>query len=979
MNIFIPTRSSLVAAIRRSTARKSLSEVVCIHAQIIKHGFLPEIRLYNHLLNVYSKSCDFVSARKLFDEMPEWNLVSFSTLISGYSQSGTPECALDLVPLLQNQALDMNQFVFSSLILACSKLKSVNEGKQIHAQVIVADFEFDPFVRTSLVDMYSNFDDIDSAVFVFYSCSLRDSVMYNSMISGFVRFGSHEEALELFAEGRRDNDLKPTEFTFGSVIKACSNLSMELGLQIHAFSIKTGFDADCFVGTSLVDMYSKFGDVESFKHIFHNVECIDLALLNSMIVGFSNNYSYVAAVDFFGELKLDGFNPNEFTFSSVLKACSGLKCVRLGKIIHGLIVKSEFSSDLVVNTSLLDMYLKCGSVKDSLRLLNIVPERSAVLYNAMISGLEQYGDHEGAVRLFINMKREGVVPNHGTFVSLMCSSVGHERNVYGHAIKHGLGHDLQVQNAFLDSLIKSGSVNEARWFFNNMHEKNVVSWTSIISGLSELGLNRDALRLFKELNSAGISPNSFTFPSVLKACGSLADLEDGRSIHGCSVKHGIVDEEFTSCSLLDMYARCGALEECYKLFDRMPKSDVVLWNTMITACSQYGRGHEALELFQTMKRYGVEPNHVSFTSLLSACSHCGLVEEGVQIFESINHKQNMLPSMEHYACMVDLFGRARMLERAKNLIDGMPYEPDASIWKTFLAACKLHNNLGLAEVASDHLLGLEGCDNRTLVSLSNIYSESGKWDDVERARMRMRMGEKGRKDAGLSWVQLWGEGRRKLLENSRIFLNFQYDSQPKVVELYEFMGRKSLGKEILNSKIRTPNTHDQSSYFRNKEKQRKRDWSELPDDAVDVAASRLSLPDCYRLSTVRCAWQAAAPSQEQGFRLPWLMLSKGSRSTKTRGFFCLQTCHFYQIPLPKKVRRSWRAGSSHAKTHPAFMEKVVLSSEPTPENEAAGRCVVAFCDHKCLLAACRPGDPVWPWRDFVCGSDDDNDAADDGW
>ncbi|OVA00787.1 Pentatricopeptide repeat [Macleaya cordata] len=745
-----PTRSSIVSAIKTSTFHKFLPVGQSIHGQIIKSGFLPETQIFNHLLNMYLKSSDFISAQKLFDEMPERNLVSYSTLISGYSRSDTPQFALNLIPLLQKQAFDLNQFVFSSLILACSKLKWVDQGKQIHAQVIVSDFESDPFVQTSLVDMYSKVSDLESAVSAFGSSPIADPVIYNSMISGFVSFGSYEEALELFIEGRRTIDLTPTQFTFGSVIKACSNMRREVGEQIHGFSLKTGFDSNCFVGTSLVDMYGKLHDMESSEKVFRSIESVDLALYNSMIVGFSNNNLHEVALEFFGELKSEGLDPNGCTFSSVLKACAGLQCLDLGRTIHGVIVKSEIQQDFVLSTSLIDMYMKCGFVDVSCRLFDTLTERSTVLYNSMLFGHGQNGNFEKAVKLFIDMSRQGVEPNHATFIALMNSCLGHERILYTHVIKHGFGIDLTVQNAFLDGLIKGGEVDEAQYLFDKMQERNVVSWTTIISGLSQLGLDSNALEFFKKMHSARVkvNPNSFTFSSVFGACGSLTDLEQGRCIHGCSIKYGIMGDEFTNSSLLDMYAKCGALDESKKLFDELPKSDVVSWNSMITACAHFGEGHEALKLLEGMEKYRIEPNEVTFTSLLTACSHSGLVDEGVRVFESITGKYCMVPSKEHYVCMVDMFGRAGMLKRAKCLIDSMPYKPDGLIWRTLLASCKLHTNLEFADIAST-----EDQDNSSLVLMSNIYSELGMWDDVVKLRRRMR-DKKEVKEAGLSWVQI---------------------------------------------------------------------------------------------------------------------------------------------------------------------------------------------------------------------------------
>ncbi|XP_077215201.1 pentatricopeptide repeat-containing protein At4g13650-like [Tasmannia lanceolata] len=748
--------SSFVSAIKNSIIQKSLPTGKSLHAQLIKSGFLPEPQLFNHLINLYSKLSDLVDARKLFDEMPHRNLISFSTLISGYSQLGSPQSALDLITQLQKQEISPNQYVFSSLILACTKLNSVNQGKQIHAQVIVSDFESDRFVKTSLIDMYSKCGDLESTFLVFDQCpiTIRDPVMYNSMISGLVSFGSYEKALGVFVQAREDFDLRPTGFTFCSLIKACTNLDRGIGEQIHGFSVKTGFDSDCFVGTSLVDMYGRFGDMESSEIVFRSILLTDLALYNAMIVGFSQNGLNELALEFFSELKLVGFNPNECTFSSVLKAFSGLKCASLGRAFHGVVVKSEFCRDLVVNTALIDVYMKCGCVKESCRVFDKMSKRSSVSYNSMILGHGQSGNFNEAVRLFIDMNRMQLEADNATFIVLLSWCPGTERSVYVHAIKRGFGLDLMVQNALLDGLIKGGAVDEAQSFFDKMQQRNVVSWTTIISGLSQLGFDPDALEFFKRMQIESVCPNCFTFSCVLKACGNLANLEQGRCIHGCSIKHGINDEEFTNCSLLDMYAKCGALDESYRLFDELPKKDVVSWNSMISGCAHHGYGNEALKLFEIMEKNGVTPNHVTFVSLLSACSRCGLLDVGVSIFESMTRKYGIVPSMEHYTCMVDMFGRAGMLDRAKLLIDDMPFEPSVSIWNIFLAACKLHGDAELAQLSIDHILRMEGPDNASLlVLMSNMYSEVGMWDDAEKVRKRIR--DQGmKKEPGVSWVQI---------------------------------------------------------------------------------------------------------------------------------------------------------------------------------------------------------------------------------
>ncbi|KAK9105186.1 hypothetical protein Scep_022030 [Stephania cephalantha] len=748
-----PSRSLLISAIKSSTAQKNPSFGKSIHAQIIKSGYLPEIQLFNHLLNLYCKSNDFVSANKLVDEMPERNLVSFATLISGYSRSDNPQYSLSLVPHLQEQDLSPNQFVFSSLILACSRLKWVDSGEQIHSQVIVSGFESDPFVQASLIDMYSKCYDLESAVSVFRSSPLDDLVIFNSVISGHVSLGSYEEAFELFVELLRNTDLWPTEYTFASVIKACSNLGIDYGEQIHAYILKIGLESDCFIGTSLVDMYGKLADVESSDKMFQATIAVgDIALYNSMISVLSNNNLHERVLEVFNELKSEGIDPNESTLCSLLKSCGGMKWRDLGRIVHGVVLKSEFYRDLFTNTALIDMYMKCGCIEVSNTLFATLTERNTVVYNAMIHGLAQNGCFNEALRLFIDMSRCGIEPNPATFVALINSCVGVEKSVFSLALKHGFGSDLSVQNVFLDVLAKGGVIDDAQLLFSKMKERDVVSWTIMISGLSQFGLHYDALKMFKKMQLESVFPNNFTFSCVAKACGTLADMELGICIQASCIKHGIMDEDYTLASLLDMYAKCGALQHSSKLFDESPDRNIIAWNTMIASHAQFGNGHEALALLEKMERKGLEPNQVTFTSLLSACSRCGLVDEGIHVFELITGKYGLKPSMEHFASVVDLLGRAGLLERAKDLIDGMPYEPDTSIKMSFLASCKMHGNVELAEYMKNHLLKTGSLENSGLVLMSNIYSESGKWDDAANVRNNMIL--KGLKEPGMSWVQI---------------------------------------------------------------------------------------------------------------------------------------------------------------------------------------------------------------------------------
>lgn len=644
-----------------------------------------------------------------------------------------------------------NQFVFSSSVVACSKLDSVVLGEQVHAQVVVSGFESDPFVCTSLIDLYSKVGCVDSAVSVFRQCSVGDSPLFNSMVSCYVSSGDCEGALGLFAKARRCSDFKPTEYSFGSLIKACSDLDKETGQQLHGFVVKTGLESNCVVGTSLVDMYGEFGDVNGMEMVFDGISFVDTAVYNAMSVAcLKNNALEETALDYFRRLMWEGLSPNECTFSSVLKACSGLKSCNLGVMIHGLVMKSTFRRDLVVNTALTDMYMKCGNVEEGCKVFDGMPERGTVSYNSMISGHGRRGNFDEAINLFIEMKRLRKSVDLSTFIALLSSCPGREWPVYVHAIKHGFRLNSMVQNALLDGLLKKGSAEEALELFDKIKERNVVSWTTIISGLTQLDQHLEAIKLFKAMNSTETTPNSFTFSSVLKACGILASLDQGRCIHASIEKSGIMDE-YVKSSVLDMYSKCGALADSRRLFDGLASKDIVSWNTMITAYAKHGHGLEAISLYKMMTMHNIDPNHVTFVSLLSGCSHCGLIEEGIDLFEVMVAKHGIEHLMEHYACMVDLFGRAGMLGRARDCISDMPFEADASVWAVLLAACKLHGNVEMGQMAKDRIMGMKGQDNPSVVIMSNMYSEVGKWDYAEKSRRRIGVGGAG-KQPGFSWV-----------------------------------------------------------------------------------------------------------------------------------------------------------------------------------------------------------------------------------
>jgi pentatricopeptide repeat protein len=463
-------------------------------------------------------------------------------------------------------------------------------------------------------------------------------------------------------------------------------------------------------------------------------------------------------MELFQQLQQEGMIPDRFTFVQVINACTNLRLLDDGRHIHRQIIQSGCESDLYVSCSLVDMYAKCGSIEDAQAVFNRMPTRDVVAWNAMILGHVKCGQGQKAIMLFPQMQREGVKPDAVTFMGILnaCASVAaieEGRRIEEQVNQSGLDNDLFVRNSLLDMYAKCGSIEDAQRVFNKMPTHDVVAWNSIILGHVKCGQGQKALALYSQMQQERVEPNAVTFLGILNACASVSALEEGRNIHEQIIQSSFKTDVFVGNSLIDMYAKCGSLEDAKRAFNSMPMRDVGSWTAMLGGYAMYGQGREALGHFKQMCDEGVPMNNVTFVSLLSACSHAGLVDEGLRYFETMTSMYNTSPTVEHYAVMVDLLGRAGRLNEAEDLIKMMPCEPSASVWKSLLGACRIHGNVEMAERIAKRVLEIDPGDAAGYVMLSNIYAAAGKWDKSANVhKQRLERGVK--KQPGRTWIEV---------------------------------------------------------------------------------------------------------------------------------------------------------------------------------------------------------------------------------
>jgi len=460
----------------------------------------------------------------------------------------------------------------------------------------------------------------------------------------------------------------------------------------------------------------------------------------------------------FQQLQREGISPDKFTFVQVLNACASLQALAEGRHAHEKVIQIGCETDLFVGSSLINMYAKCGSMEDAQRAFNKMPSHNVVCWTAMILGYVKCGQGWEALELFRQMQQKGVQPDSVAFVGVLnaCASVGaleEGRRAHEQIIQSGCGLDVFVGSSLVDMYAKCGSMEEAWKVFNKMSSRDVVSWTAMILGNVKCGEGQAALELFQQMQQEGVLPNPITFVGVLNACASVLALEEGRRAHKQIIESDFESNVFVRSSLVDMYAKCGSMEEAWRVFNKMSSHDVVSWNALLRGFAMHGHGEETLQHFEQMCEEGVEPDDVTFLCLLSACSHAGLVQEGLRCYGSMSAVYKISAKLEHYTCMVDLLGRAGHLHEAEKMIKTMPCKPDAAAWKALLGACRIHGNTEMGERVAKQVLEVDPKNAAGYVLLSNIYAAAGRWDLKDKVQqLRKERGVK--KQPGCTWIEL---------------------------------------------------------------------------------------------------------------------------------------------------------------------------------------------------------------------------------
>ncbi|XVF06227.1 hypothetical protein REPUB_Repub06bG0029400 [Reevesia pubescens] len=672
----------------------SIEEGKKLHGKILKMGFGKEHFLSEKLMDFYIALGDLEGAINVFDDMPSRNVFSWNKMIYGFVSRKMNSEVMRFYSRMVAENVNPNESTFAGILKACSGSDVMFEYvEQIHARIIRHGFGFSSFVCNPLIDLYAKNGFIDSAKKLFDKLYVKDSVSLVAMISGLSQNGYEEQAILLFYE-MHISGIFPTPYVFSSVLSACTKIEFfKLGEQLHSLVFKQGFSSETYVCNALVTLYSRSGSLVSAEKVFSNMQHRDRVTYNSLISGLAQCGYSDRALELFQKMQHDCLKPDCVTVASLVGACASIGALFTGEQLHSYAIKAGFSMDLIVEGSLLDLYVKCSDVKTAYEFFSMTETVNVVLWNVMLVAYGQLDNLKESFHIFRQMQIEGLVPNQFTYPSILrtCTSVGAldlGEQIHSQVIKTGFQYDVYVCSVLIDMYAKLGKLETALEIVRRLPEEDVVSWTAMIAGYTQHDMFEEALKLFGDMLNRGIQSDNIGLSSAISACAGIQALSQGRQIHAQSFLCGFSDDLSIGNALVSLYARCGRRQDAYTTFAKIDKKDNISWNALISGFAQSGFCEEALQVFSQMNTAGVEANLFTFISSVSAAANTANVKQGKQIHAMII-KTGYDLEIEVSNVLITLYAKCGSIDDAEKEFSEMPEKNEIS-WNAIITGYSQH-------------------------------------------------------------------------------------------------------------------------------------------------------------------------------------------------------------------------------------------------------------------------------------------------
>ncbi|KAK3222917.1 hypothetical protein Dsin_009942 [Dipteronia sinensis] len=724
----------------------TLRTVIQLHAHLLVTGLHKTPPASTRLIESYAEFATLHSSRLVFQTFQKPDSFMWAVLIKCHVWNSFFQDAISLYYNMINQQAQLTEFIYPSVLRACSGFGDLGIGRNVHSRIIKCGFDDDDVIQTTLLSMYGEIGCLGDAWKVFDTMTVRDVVSWSSIIASCFDNGEVIEGLKMFhlmvTEG-----VNPDFVTMLSLAEACGELSIRsLGRLVHGHILRRETKISGPLGNSLITMYSKCGDLLSAERIFVKIKKNCTASWIAMISCYNRSGCFRKALDAFIKMLEFKVEPNSTTLMSILGSCSGLALLSEGKSVHCHIIRKLTEAEgEFLGPALIELYAECGKLSESKKVLHSIGERNIVSWNMLISEYACKGMLEEALIVFAQMQAQGYMPDSYSLASSLsaCGNVDLIQlglQIHGHVIKRDFSSEF-VLNSLIDMYSKCGFLSLAYRIFERIQQKSVVTWNAMICGFSRNGKSDEPFNLFYQMYLNCLEINEVTFLIVIQTCSNLGNLGKGKWVHHKLITYGVSKDMYIDTALADMYAKCGDLQTAQRVFTSMSRRSVVSWSTMIAGHGMHGQLNAAISVFKQMLDSGIKPNEVTFMNILSACSHSGSVEEGEFYFNEMRHF-GVEPKSDHYACMVDLLSRAGDINRAYKMIHSMPFPANASIYSALLNGCRIYKRFDMMKIIEKDLLDISTEDTGYYSLLSNIYAQVGNWDKFREVRYEME-------DAGL--------------------------------------------------------------------------------------------------------------------------------------------------------------------------------------------------------------------------------------
>ncbi|KAI5078034.1 hypothetical protein GOP47_0007858 [Adiantum capillus-veneris] len=750
-----PNEITLIAGLKACSSLRAVLKGRDLHSKVIILGFDMDLSVETTLVNLYSKCVLPTEAQAVVFKLQASSVVPWNALITGYVENNSGKEALGCIDKMQLHGIPPNVVTFVCGLKACVITQDLDRGQELHCEIVKAGFDNVPSAGNSLMALYAKSGAILETCEVFNKLPNKSIVSWTSLISGFVDYGANEKALDCF-EKMCVEGLAPDAAAFVCGLKACGSLeTASMGRELHAMILAMGHERNLYVGNVLLDTYLKTGFFADGQGVFNFMPFQNVVSWNTLIAGYTEYGFSSDSLLLYNQMQLEGMFPDVTTFICTLKACGSAKEVSMGRQVHASIVFTGLESDGIVGNSIVDMYTKCGQLKEAHYVFDLLPSKSIVSWNSIIAGFSELGLSEDVLRLVDEMRIEHFSLDTTTYVYSLkaCCSlkfIAHCQEHHEEIILKGLeGHPFIV-SAVVDMYANCGLLREAQDLLDGLPARNVIVWTALITGYAEHGLSFEALESFERMILDGILPNIITYACTLKVCGNLSALYKGEEVHSRVTKEGLIDfhaevygksecrfpnpdgavefegtESLIFNSLIEMYCKCGCMVDAHYLFNLIPVADILTWSALLTGYARQGDTEHVLHLFDKARKTGIKPNEVMFLAILSVCSHGGLVGVGQHCFEAMIGEYLVLPALEHYNCLMDLLSRAGKLEEAVAVLENLPFGPDLVTWSTLLGASRNWGDVDLGRQSFEWVARLDEGNAAAYIVMSNIYAEAG--------------------------------------------------------------------------------------------------------------------------------------------------------------------------------------------------------------------------------------------------------------